>query len=63
MKGDLFFVLEHEDCVLKQGYKRQNRNGITKRRVIIFFVVHDPVAEAGVLENVLVVARIGDLVE
>ena len=30
---------------------------------MIFFVIHESVAEARVLENVPVVAKIGDLVE
>ena len=60
--GDLFFVLEHDDFVLQQWHNRQNRNGITERRAMIFFVIHKPFSEAGVAENVPVVAKIGDFV-
>ena len=63
MKGDLSFVLDEDDCVLQQGYNRQNRNGITERRAMSFFVIHKPISDAGILENVLVVAKTGDLVE
>ena len=62
MKGDLFFVLEHDGCVLQQGYNRQNRNGITERRAMIFFVIHKPFPDTVVVENVRVEAQIGDFV-
>ena len=61
MKGDLFFVLEHEDCVLQQGYNRQSRSGVTERKFMIFFVNYIPFSDAGVVEHVPVVAEVEDL--
>lgn len=63
MKGDSLFVLEHDDCVLQQGYNRQSRSGIAERKVMLFFVIYIPFSDAGVVEHVLVVAKVEDLVQ